>query len=94
MKRLARLGRVVLAALLLAAAQISLEHPLEHLGEPADELACELCVASTGHGHALAGEAKLPAIVPALRASADAESHPFLAAFEPHYRSHAPPSLL
>jgi len=91
------LSRLFVAAALLVATQVALEHPLEHLSKssvPAHEQHCDACVAFASIGAAAVSHAPLAIVVPAAGFSAAAPEMVFTAAFTPHFRSQAPPALL
>ena len=91
------LARLFLAAALLVATQVALEHPLEHLSQssaPAHGQHCDACVAFASIGAAAIAHAPLVIDIPTGGSSAAAPTTVFTAAFSPHFRSQAPPALL
>ena len=91
------LARLVLAAAFLAATQVALQHPLEHLWQssaPAQDHHCDTCIAFASIGPAAVSHASLTIAVPAAGFAATAQAPVFTAAFTPHFRSQAPPALL
>jgi hypothetical protein len=90
----ARFGRFLLAAIFLAAVQAALAHPLAHDAVAPGEAQCETCCATASLA------AALPSAIPDQQSPSPgwfaepAEASHFLAAFTPHFRSHAPPAFL
>jgi hypothetical protein len=91
------LARLVLAASLLLASQVALQHPLEHLKKsstPAQHQHCDACIAFASIGPAAVSQASLCVAVAAAGFAATAQAPVFLAAFTPHFHSQAPPALV
>jgi hypothetical protein len=102
-----KLARLLLAALFLAATQVALVHPLEHVGSGSSELAlgekypvdlvhaqqCDVCVATASLGFVSSSVLSFePPMLPGGTAQ-ETQEHLFLAAFAPLFRSQAPPTL-
>jgi len=91
------LALLLLAASFLVATQIALQHPLDHLKQsstPTQHQHCDTCIAFASIGPAAVSHA-----APAVAASSDSfsatvQAAVFTAAFTPHFRSQAPPTLL
>ena len=91
------LARLCLVAAFLAATQVALEHPLEHLSQsstPAHQQHCDACVAFASVGAAAVSHAPFAIDVPTGGFSAAAPATVFTAAFTPLFRSQAPPAVL
>jgi hypothetical protein len=107
--RLARLGRLLLAAFFLAATQLALVHPLAHVGHggaaalAVDEKhaadlvhaqACDVCVAASSLAAGAVSTSSLK-LLPVSESFSAAVGHGrFVAAFTPLFRSQAPPAFL
>jgi hypothetical protein len=91
------LARLFLAASLLVATQLALQHPLDHLKQsttPAQEQVCGACVAFASVGAAAVSHAVLQIEVAPAGFASVAHAPVFLAAFTPLFRSQAPPAVL
>jgi hypothetical protein len=91
------LARLILAASFLLATQVALQHPLEHVKQsslPAQHQHCDACIAFASIGPAAVSHGSLAIVVPAAGFAATAQAPVFTAAFTPHFRSQAPPTLL
>jgi len=91
------IARLILAASFLFAAQVALQHPLDHLkrsSAPAQHHYCEACIAFASIGPAAVSHASIPIAVATTGFAATAHAPVFIAAFSPHFRSQAPPALV
>jgi hypothetical protein len=91
------LARLVLAASFLVAAQVALQHPLDHLWQssaPAQDQQCDACIAFASIGPAAVSHAAPAVAVSSDSFSAIVKTAVFTAAFTPQFRSQAPPALL